>query len=168
MNVVKRNQLKYATAHRSFAGLMDVYERNYHLLGQLLPDLDKLPDSLVSKVPDSLDLHLDIIERCKYTTTVLLTYYFPDKNGVKVADPGLTIKLYHDTHQAEALACMKTGFMSVEHSNTNREPYMDCRWESNMFVEKWLRFSLQQGHHFTLDNIDNTSSEHHSSLTECI
>ncbi len=165
MNVVKRNQLKYMMEQRSFAGLMDVYERNFHLLGLLLPDLDKLPDSMVSKVQDSLDLHLDILERCKYTTTLLLTYYFPDAGGEKVADPGLTIKMYHDTGQAEALACMKTGFMSVEHSHTNRAPYVDCRWESNIFVEKWLRFSLQQGHIFSFDK---TAAESQSSLTECL
>jgi len=167
MNVAKRKQLEISLQQRSFAGLMDVYERNFQLLSQLLPDLDNIPDSLVSKVNGSLDLHLDIQERCKYTTTMLLTYYFPVGDGEKVADPGLVIKMYHDAHQAEALACTKTGFMPVEHSHTNREPYVDCRWESNIFVEKWLRFSLQQGHVFSNDKLDISVNDNKSSLTEC-
>jgi uncharacterized protein YqiB (DUF1249 family) len=78
-----------------------------------------------------------------------------------VADPGVTVKVYHDARQAEALACMKTGFMSVEHSHTNQKPYVDCRWESNMFIGKWLSFSLQQGHIFTVENrqADNTEDQ---------
>ena len=150
MNAVKRNQLKKILDRRSFAGLMDIYEQNFHLLKRLLPDIDNIPDILVSRVDGSPDLHLAIQERCKYTTTILLTYYFPQADGVKIADPGLTIKIYHDARQAEAMACMKTGFMPVEHSHQNKQPYVDCRWQSNVFVEKWLRFSIQQGHTFWL------------------
>ena len=151
MNVVKQKNRLFA--QRNFAGLMDVYERNYHLLCRLLPDLDTLPDSLVSRQEGSLDLHLTIVERCKYTTTILITYYFPVSDDEKVADPDLTIKLYHDTRQAEALACLKTGFMPVQHSPDDRKPYVDCRWESNIFVEKWLRYSLEQGHIFSLERL---------------
>lgn len=134
---------------------MEIYERNYYLLDQMLPDIDQLPNTMVSHVSDSLDLYLTILERCKYTTTILLTYYFPVSVDEKMADPDLTLRLYHDTGQAEALACMKTGFMPVEHSHMNKKPYVDCRWESNIFVEKWLRFSIEQGHIFSLKRLQD-------------
>lgn len=153
---------------RSFAGLMDVYERNFHLLCRLLPDLDILPDSLVSRVESSLDLHLTIVERCKYTTTIMLTYYFPVSDNEKIADPDLTIKMYHDARQAEALACMKTGFMPVEHSPEDRKPYVDCRWKSNVFVEKWLRYSLEQGHIFSLERLGSKAVSSHIADLELI
>lgn len=160
MNAVKRNQLKKILDQRNFAGLMDIYERNFQLIGQLVPDLDKIPDSLVSCVQGSLDLHLTVTERCKYTTTLLLTYYFALPDNDRIADPGVTIKVYHDARQAEALACMKTGFMSVvEHSHVNQKPYVDCRWDSNMFIEKWLSFSLQQGHSFSVETINANTIE---------
>ena len=160
MNAVKRNQLKKMLDQRNFAGLMDIYERNFRLLGKLVPDLDNIPDSLVSCVKGSLDLHLSVTERCKYTTTLLLTYYFSLSDNNRVADPGVSIKIYHDARQAEAQACMKTGFMSVdEHSHTNKKPYVDCRWESNMFIEKWLSFSLQQGHVFSVEDRQVHQSE---------
>jgi len=157
MNAVKQKQKKKGIDLRNFAGLMDVYERNYHLIDQIIPDLELLPNTMVSRINGSLDLYLTILERCKYTTTILLTYYFPVSDDEKIADPDLTLKLYHDTRQVEALACMKTGFMPVEHSHMNKKPYVDCRWESNIFVGKWLRYSLEQGHVFSLDRLqDNT------------
>jgi len=166
MNAVKRNQLKKILDQRNFAGLMDIYERNFHLLGKLVPDLNNIPDSLVSSVKGSLDLHLTVTERCKYTTTLLLTYYFSLPGNDRVADPGVSIKIYHDARQAEALACMKTGFMPVEHSHTNKKPYVDCRWDSNMFIEKWLSFSLQQGHVFGVESIHARNTENLSSQLE--
>jgi uncharacterized protein YqiB (DUF1249 family) len=152
MKSVNRKQFQKALQTRDFASLMALYERNYQLLNLLISELDELPTCTVSIQPDSLDLHLEIIERCKYTTTLHLTYYFPVGGGETLSDPGLTLKMYHDAEQAEALACLKTGFMPVEHSIENKEPYLDCRWESNMFVEKWLRYCLNQGHAFGRDN----------------
>lgn len=152
MDSINRKQFQKALQTRSFASLMELYERNYDLLNLLIPELDQLQNRQVSSQPDSLDLHLEIIERCKYTTTLHLTYYFPVGGGETLSDPGLTLKLYHDAEQAEALACLKTGFMPVEHSIENKEPYLDCRWESNMFVEKWLRYCLDQGHSFGSQN----------------
>ena len=157
MNAVKYKQLKKRLDLRNFSGLMEIYERNYYLLSQILPDIDQLPDSMVSRAKGSLDLYLTILDRCKYTTTIMLTYYFPVSGDEKIADPDLTLKLYHDTRQAEALACMKTGFMPVDHSHINTKPYVDCRWESNIFVEKWLRYSLEQGHIFSHKRLQDDS-----------
>jgi len=154
MTLVKQKAINKLLDQRSFASLMAVYERNYRLLAQLLPDLDLLPDALTSRVAGSLDLHLEVLERCKYTTSLRLTYYFPVNDDEHVADPDLTIKIYHDACQAEAMACRDKGFMPVEHHSGNKQPFIDCRWESNLFVEKWLRYSIDQGHIFSQERYD--------------
>lgn len=153
MSVVKLKAINKVLDQRNFASLMAVYERNFRLLQQLLPDLDVLPDGLTSVVHGSLDLHLQVLERCKYTTSLRLTYYFP-VDDEHVADPDLTIKIYHDACQAEAIACLDKGFMPVEHHAGNKKPFIDCRWESNLFVEKWLRYSIDQGHIFSQERFD--------------
>ncbi len=168
MNAVKRNQLKKILARRSFAGLMELYEQNFNLLKLLLPDIVKIPDKLISRISGSPDLYLTIQERCKYTTTILLTYYFPVSEQESVANPGLVIKIYHDAGQAEAMACMKTGFMPVEHSHRNKQPYVDCRWQSNVFVEKWLRFTIHQGHIFSMQAIQSNQVDQVECATECL
>jgi len=153
MKAVKSESWIEKINSRDFPGLMDIYERNFNLLNAMLPDLEYLPDSLVSRVSGTLDLHLRVLDRCKYTTTVLLTYYFPIDDNEKMADPDLTLKIYWDTGQAEALACKTDGFMSVRHSHHDMKPFIDCRWESNMFVEKWLQYSLKLGHVFSLERL---------------
>jgi len=145
--------LRSLLKRRNFASLMELYESNYELLDRLIPDLDKLPRSVVSHVPGSKDLYLTIIERCKYTTSILLTYYFEVSEQSKIADPDLVIRIYHDTRQAEAMACRRTGFMPAEHGPDNQKPFLDCRWESNIFVQKWLQYSLAQGHRLALETV---------------
>lgn len=165
MNAVKRDYLKRVLTRRSFAGLMDLYEENYRLLQALIPDLDQLPDAVISRLPGVKDLYLTIQEKCKFTTTISLTYYFELDNGERVADPDLVIRIYHDARQAEAMACRPTGFMALENTG-EKKPFMDCRWESNLFVEKWLRYSLKQGHSFTLENVIENLGEDEEELVE--
>jgi uncharacterized protein YqiB (DUF1249 family) len=58
---------------------MELYESNYIRLRNLQPELDAMPAIAVSRVPGALDLHLRIIERCRFTTTLGLTYCFHDE-----------------------------------------------------------------------------------------
>ena len=87
---------------RGFVSLMDLYENNYMRLRRLVPDLSKLPASTVSRLPGCLSLHMTILERTKFTTTLCLTYYFKE-GGQHVAEPALTLRVYHDANQVEVL-----------------------------------------------------------------
>jgi uncharacterized protein YqiB (DUF1249 family) len=87
---------------RGFVSLMDLYENNYIRLRRLIPDLSELPESSVSKLVGCLSLHLTILERTKFTTTLSLTYYFKEAEQT-IAEPALTIRVYHDAHQVEVL-----------------------------------------------------------------
>ena len=87
---------------RGFVSLMDMYENNYIRLRRLIPDLAKSPGSAISHLPGCLSLHMTVLERTRFTTTIYLTYYFEEATK-SVAEPALTIRLYHDAHQAEVL-----------------------------------------------------------------
>lgn len=148
MSSDKSTLLKRLLKRRSFPGLMDLYEGNYVLLQRLIPDLGSVGPSEVSRASGSPDLHLRVLERCKYTTTLLLTYYFEAADGTRIADPDLRVRVYHDARVVETMACRRGGYMVVDPLVGKGKKEMDCRWDSNLFLRKWLEYSLAQGHGF--------------------
>lgn len=162
----KKDYLKRVLSRRSFAGLMDLYEQNYRLLNDLIPDLEQLPDRVVSGVPQGKDLYLTIQEKCRFTTTVSLTYYFDSDSCGSRAEPDLLVRIYHDAGQAEAMACRRDGFMPFQDNDAGHKAYLDCRWESNLFVEKWLRYLLGQGYRFSLDRVEPAEEDPENELME--
>ncbi|MDH3871949.1 MAG: DUF1249 domain-containing protein [Gammaproteobacteria bacterium] len=133
---------------RSFAGLMELYECNYIRLRNLVPDLDAIPDALISRVPGALDLHLRIIERCKFTTTLNLTYHFRDEEGEFPA-PDLQLRIYHDAQVGEVIACgRRRGLRHAEYNRMHHNYSLDEKWRMNRFLQKWLGYCLMQGHRF--------------------
>jgi len=130
---------------RGFVSLMDLYENNYMRLRRLIPDLSVLPDNAISRLPGCLSLHMTVLERTKFTTTLYLTYYF-EESTKSVAEPALTIRLYHDTHQAEVLTGhLQHGRKQYDHIP---EKAIKVKWKLNRFLYKWLGYSLYLGHHF--------------------
>ena len=89
---------------RDFPGLMELYECNYMRLRLLVPDLANMPEDAISQADGALDLHLQVVERCKYTTTIKLTYQFFDAEG-EFAAPDIKVRIYHDAQVAEVLSC---------------------------------------------------------------
>ncbi|MGH8204563.1 MAG: DUF1249 domain-containing protein, partial [Steroidobacteraceae bacterium] len=86
---------------RSFVSLMTLYESNYIRLGWLVPDLRRLKGSLTSEVAGEPTLEIAVVEQCRYTTALQMTYLFED--GTRVArEPGLEVRVYHDARLAEA------------------------------------------------------------------
>ena len=71
---------------RSFVGLMSLYESNYLRLLLLVPELERLDGCFHSRVAGDCDLYVEILERCRYTVTLSLTYQFESEDG-KVANP---------------------------------------------------------------------------------
>jgi len=133
---------------RNFAGLMELYECNYIRLRNLVPDLETVGDQMISRVDGVLDLHLKIVERCKFTTTLNLSYYFYDDEGSFPA-PDMTVRLYHDAQVGEVIACGRR--RGVRHASYNRmfNSYtLPEKWRMNRFLQKWLGYCLMQGHRF--------------------
>lgn len=134
---------------RSFTGLMSVYDSNYiglnRLLGQAVPAQGAV---LVSNRADDLPLQLDCIERCRYTTTLKLTYWF-EEGGMRVPDPDLLVRIYHDARMAEAMQCRHNRrHPLLRRFATGHGGELQRRWNINLMLNKWLDYCLERGHGF--------------------
>ena len=122
----------------SFAALMELYESNYIYLRRLVPQLDGRRDAQVSSIDRGPDLHLEVIERCPYTTTLMLTHRFPRPEGDEWL-PDLQVRIYHDARVAEVL---KTD------NEVTVQGTLAWRWAANRFLIRWLLYCLGEGHGF--------------------
>lgn len=130
---------------RDFASLMDMYEDNFIKLRKLVPNLQQIKHSCVSKSLGHLNLHLTIVERSKYTTTLLLSYCF-DETGERRMEPNLKIRIYHDAGLAEVMSGkLHHGRLVLDNlpSDARRQ-----KWQLNRFLGKWLKYCLRQKHGF--------------------
>lgn len=133
---------------RSFAGLMALYESNYRRLQRLLPELDVPFEQAVSHAPEDRDLHLRVLERCPYTLTLHLTYWF-EGGGERHADPDLVVRVYQDAQLAEATRCdASSRYAALAGIDLEKGRVITEQWERNLLLNKWLAFCLKQGHGF--------------------
>lgn len=122
-------------------------------LRNLVPDSDVIPDAVVSRVEGVLDLHLRITERCKFTTTLTLTYFFEDAVG-RFPAPDIQVRIYHDAQVGEVISCGRRRGMRHARYNRMRNNYtLVEKWRMNRFLQKWLGYCLVQGHRFTPERI---------------
>ena len=137
---------RYGT--RDIAGLIRIYEASYVRLAKLVPDLPGCDRPMISRVAGALDLHLEIIERQPYTTSLVLTYRFTDR-GSCVFEPNARINVYHDVRAAEVVShCRRRKSHAIRLWTPGRMPEIDRKWRMNRFLLKWLRFCTFQGHIF--------------------
>ena len=131
---------------RTLASLMELYDSNYHRLLCLAPELKCMDRSYVSRVAGAMDLRLAVVERFKYTTTVILTYCFTSATGL-VLEPNVKVRLYHDARLAEAVSdarrhrtrsgrCRRRGPLTE----------LERKWDQNRFLQRWLGYCQRQGH----------------------
>jgi uncharacterized protein YqiB (DUF1249 family) len=123
---------------------MELCEENYHHLLRLAPELRAMEGSFHSRLDGTMDLSLEILEQTPYTTLVHLTYFFAHESG-QLPDPDATLRVYHDSCQAEILELRQKALplnRGVEH------PTLDQKWKANLFLSKWLCYCAQQGHRF--------------------
>ena len=131
---------------KSFVGLMALYESNYLRLLHLIPELERIDGCFRSRVAGDCELHVDILERCRYTVTMSLTYYFDNEDG-RTADPDLRVRAYLDGRLAEAMDLNG----SHRHTELRRlakahRRELDERWRRNVVLNKWLEYLTDQGH----------------------
>jgi len=130
-------------AQRTLPGLMALYEENYMRLRMLLPRPHAIADHAVSRVPGCIDLHVYVLERSRYTTTLRLTYQFAGEDGGR-REPNLVVRVHHDARTAEAMnVCLERGRYRFDARRT-----LQRSWERNRFLHKWLGYCLRRGHCF--------------------
>ena len=133
----------------SFTGLMTMYESNYLKLQQLGGFVHSSEAVDVSYSPADCDLHLEVLRCEPYTTTLKLTYWFRETSEALVADPDLTIKVYHDARLAEAVAvASKHRHHKLKELGMTHAAELDRRWQRNITLNKWLDYLLDMGHGF--------------------
>ena len=133
---------------RSFVGLMALYESNFLRMLHLVPDLEYLDGCFRSRVAGDCDLHVEVLERCRYTVTLSLTYHFETDDGLLV-DPDMTVRAYLDGQLAESMSLGSDD----RHAELQRllgvqkgKPELDARWHRNIVLNKWLEYLTEQGH----------------------
>lgn len=125
---------------------MALYESNYLRLLQLIPELHRLDGYYRSTVAGDCALHLEILDRSRYTITLSLSYFFYEGDD-RVADPDMKIRVYLDGRLTEAME------FSGDHrhaelrrlSRAHRHE-LDIRWRRNIVLNKWLDYLMDQGH----------------------
>ncbi|MBF8291923.1 MAG: hypothetical protein HW392_750 [Steroidobacteraceae bacterium] len=133
---------------RSFVSLMTLYESNFIRFGWLVPDLRQISGSMRSVVAGEPALELSVVEQCRYTTTLGMSYLFEDVDG-QVRDPELEIRVYHDARLAEARATSAAlAHPQLRRLSAGLPRESDRRWSRNMLLNKWLEYCAGTGHRF--------------------
>lgn len=132
------------TGKPTVGGLMDLCEENYRYLLRLSPALRELSGCYCSEVNGHIDLYLEILEQTPYTTLIHLTYYFSHGSNAS-PDPNATVRVYHDSRQAEVLDLKQSALPLKRGAH---HPTLKQKWRANMFLSKWLFFCVQQKHVF--------------------
>jgi len=131
---------------RSFVGLMSLYESNFLRLLLLIPELERLDGCFRSRVAGDCDLYVEILERCRYTVTLSLTYQFDSELG-NVANPDMVVRAYLDGELAESMSLGgRNRNASLPRFNASRNRELGARWKRNMILNKWLEYLRDQGH----------------------
>ena len=131
---------------RSFVGLMALYESNYLRLLRLLPELEQLDGCFRSRVAGDCDLYLEVLERCRYTVTLSLTYHLKTDDGL-ILDPDITVRAYLDGRLAEAMMVgNRQRHMVLRKFLDEHKRELDLRWRRNIVLNKWLEYLSDQGH----------------------
>jgi len=151
-------ELKIRKTSDRLARLMELYESNYLLVRLLVPQLQRMDeDDYVSSRSNCIDLRLQILERCKYTTTIKLTYRFADRTHID--EPDLTIRVYHDARTAEAMS----GLIHGRRHEQRRVRDLDGGWILNRFLYKWIKYCLYRGHCFDIAPTASSTSDDEAS-----
>ena len=131
----------------TFTGLMTLYESNYIKLHNLTSAFDWPSDNVVSVSPEDCDLHATLMRREPYTTTLKLTYWFPEAGGVALADPDLILRIYHDARLVEAVSGRERHcHHKLREFAVSSGAELDRRWRVNMMLNKWLDYLFDVGH----------------------
>ena len=120
---------------------MKIYEDNFQRLMLLMPGLRAFSEQCHS-VRRQEGLHVDVLERHKYTTVIKLTQNLP-LNFLSTAVSAMIVRVYHDAEVAEVLSYQRQYRFKAKYDYPN--PAM-CQVREkqrvNEFLGEWLDFCL--------------------------
>ncbi len=126
--------------------LMVMYEENYQALARLVPDMG-VDTAMLSSSRDLPDLHMNVVQRGKYTLTIAFLHAL-DGNEI-VPDMYLTVKVYLDARVAEVLTYQnRSGFARIYTYPNNKIRYPIEKRRVNQFFSEWLAFCASKEYRF--------------------
>ena len=123
---------------------MKIYEDNFQRLMLLLPELSG--EEKHYKPVEQLDgLHVDVLERHKYTTVIKLAQRLP-LSFLSVAMPSMVVRVYHDAEVAEVLSYQRQYRFKPKYEYPNPEMcQIREKQRVNEFLGEWLDHCLSAG-----------------------
>jgi uncharacterized protein YqiB (DUF1249 family) len=129
-----------------FAWLMEMYGENFSRLSRMFQP-QALPAGLyASRIPDGLELLVDVLEQHRYTVEMRLSYRMRDA-ATGQPDPSAYVRLYRDARQAEVTHCyVGRHWQDVLGLRPSVQAMLGHRLRMNSFLNKWLDYLDSQGH----------------------
>jgi uncharacterized protein YqiB (DUF1249 family) len=127
---------------------MSMCEANYVRIMKLMPDLDDCDqrEFQVSWPDHQAFLRLQVDERFKYTSTVLISHSY-ENSSPWLESPGMVVRLYHDASMAEVICMQKRKQLSGVYPYPNQKMHQpDEKVQLNEYLGEWLRECLSHGH----------------------
>jgi uncharacterized protein YqiB (DUF1249 family) len=124
---------------------MDIHQKNYRKLLQLIPTLHEIKSAATLTAPGTKNLSIDILHRHHKTSIIAISQYSEHPAGHMVADPYMTIAVYSEIQTIEAL--------TFQNYLGQRQTYIDeimlfdleVQAQMNQFLGHWLTSLLAEG-----------------------
>ena len=127
---------------------MQINQKIYNKLSQLIPDIKNMPDHIKSVSDVFMDLNFDVLLRGEGVLRLALSHYYKHHSGDMIPDPDMEIEvnLLHNT--ARALTFQNAfRFDSVEQVDKVEQ----LQESLNKFLLFWLNNLVLQGHSLRSD-----------------
>ena len=124
---------------------MDIHEKLYKRLIEIVPEAENPKQYGKSKVPSMMDLNFDLIEKSGNCVTFALSHYYKHPSGDLIADPDMCVRLNRDEKTVEALSYQDTYCYREVYSEEGKVDEK-AKKELNEFLVQWLRNLKDQGH----------------------
>jgi len=120
---------------------MKIYDDNFRRLMLLMPELRAFGRQHRTTFNQE-GLHVDVLEKHKYTTVINLTQNLPLK-FLSTAMSSMIVRVYHDAEVAEVMSYQRQYRLKVKYDYPNPEMcQVREKQRVNEFLGEWLDFCL--------------------------
>jgi len=123
----------------------NIYERIYDKLEKLGLNMVNPPQRLKSESNGYMDLNYELLEDESGAGYVISLSHYYTENYDPIPDPDMTIRIYPETKQAEALT-YRDLFGAKEVYPAPGKFYPKVKKDLNSFLDTWVSNLINQGH----------------------
>ena len=126
-----------------FPAMIRLCETNFVQLRYLVPQIDKINESIVYRVNDA-NYRLTILESTRYTTLVEIA-----QTALVISHwrlPSMVVRLYYDAKVAEVCSSQQISYFKARYDYPNKKLHQrDEKHQINQFLADWLHYCLAYG-----------------------